>query len=434
MPTLSSFLSSNQYTKENTTKPLLAGIQLGSAYAGVTFNGVSGAPGNDPGGLFGWLIYSRKYKYTPAKGTTGDKYIAYTNPQDLVGDLNKLSGITSFMVSGVSAGGTYGLFQQIGTSGSGSTRKNELAPTSIGYQFLDAIHHMAYGGTVVVVGTTAGLSQYQNDKDINFDIVLGQTASSDLVQWVEGNDYTTGVFPSINNGSGYTLANYDSLFGNTGDLADINVTSRYFNVYGTKTITNADTSTLLTNSRITYSIPAVFDAGGFFARSKNANELYLTIAGTKYSKVINGTISNAIEWSDDIKDTFRTNRVNFFVNGNGTQQFMGSDLVGVTANTAISAEDRIGVSKLKSAIRNDLTQIGMTYLFEPNDAATRSLVTSKIKTAISKYSNFIFTQATQIICDSTNNTDYNSTLTMTVIVQPILALDSFDITVNIITS
>jgi hypothetical protein len=113
---------------------------------------------------------------------------------------------------------------------------------------------------------------------------------------------------------------------------------------------------------------------------------------------------------------------------------MGSDLVGVTANTAISAEDRIGVSKLKSAIRNDLTQIGMTYLFEPNDAATRSLVTSKIKTAISKYSNFIFTQATQIICDSTNNTDYNSTLTMTVIVQPILALDSFDITVNIITS
>jgi hypothetical protein len=47
MPSLSSFLSTNQYTKESTTVTLLAGMQLGSTYAGITFNGVSGAAGND---------------------------------------------------------------------------------------------------------------------------------------------------------------------------------------------------------------------------------------------------------------------------------------------------------------------------------------------------------------------------------------------------
>ena len=118
MPSLSSFINSSQYSLESTTNPLLAGMQLGSPYVAPVFNGVSGAASNDPGGLFGWLIYSRSSIWAPAtlaKGNTTDTYIVYTNPQDFVGDLNALSGVTSCLITTLSSGGTYALFQTNGT-------------------------------------------------------------------------------------------------------------------------------------------------------------------------------------------------------------------------------------------------------------------------------------------------------------------------------
>lgn len=90
-------------------------MQLGTTYAAPTFGGVSGAASTDPGGLFGWLIYARNTFYSPAKETTGDTYLVYTNPQDLVGDLNKLSGVTACLISAPSVGATYGFFVTAGT-------------------------------------------------------------------------------------------------------------------------------------------------------------------------------------------------------------------------------------------------------------------------------------------------------------------------------
>lgn len=432
MASLSSFISTNQYTKETTSNPLIAGMMLGSTYAGVTFNGVSGAAGNNPGGLFGWLIYSRKYLYSPSKGTTGDQYILYTTPQDLVGDLNKLDGITAFMVSPQNSGGTYGLFENVGTEQS----VIRLAPTSIGYDFLHAINYMAYGGYLLVTGTTYGFTKYQLDTDNKIDILIGKEATSSLCQWLIDQTYSAGVFPSAADsagvtGNGLTLANYASLFGSSSYVTGTTVANRMFNVYGIKKATDIDTSTLINNSKITYSMPAVGDVGGFFARSKNKNLLYSTVAGQNLSKVLNGTITNAIEWNNSLKNTLRTNRLNFFVNSTNSPMFLGCDLTGATANSTISAEDRIGVAKLKSAINDDLTTIGLKYLFEVNDSTTRSHVTSEIKTALSKYAQFVVTSATQIICDSTNNTDYATTLTMSVVIQPILSLDSLGITVTV---
>ena len=430
MPSLSSFISTNQYTKESTTVTLLAGMQMGSAYAGVTFNGVSGAAGNDPGGLFGWLIYSRRYKYTPQRGTTGDEYIVYTNPQDLAGDLNKLSGITSFMISPQNSGGTYGMFEKTGVV----QNVTRITPRTVGTDFLHAINYLAYGGTLVIVGGPTGFTKYQTDTNKKLDVIIGQQGTTGLVQWLIPQNYSTGIFPSVADpsgitGNGLTMANYANLSGNcTGEIAN-----RLFNVYGVKTVTDLDTASILTGSKITYNIPAVGDVGGFFARSKNRNKLYLTVAGVDLSKVLNGKISNAIEWNSTLKDSLKINRLNFFVNNQSTPNFLGADLVGATANETIVAEDRIGVSKLKSAIYQDLTNIGMKYMFQPNDTATRTNVTSEIRTAISRYSQFIFTTATQITCDSTNNTDFNSTLSMSVVVQPILSLDSFEVSLTIIT-
>ena len=64
MPSLSSFINASQYSTESTTLDLLGGMKLGSTFAGITFNGISGAAGNNPGGLFGWLIYARANLYT----------------------------------------------------------------------------------------------------------------------------------------------------------------------------------------------------------------------------------------------------------------------------------------------------------------------------------------------------------------------------------
>jgi hypothetical protein len=390
MPSLSSFLSTNQYTKESTSVTLLAGMQLGSTYAGITFNGVSGAAGNDPGGLFGWLIYSRRYNYTPPKGTTGDTYIVYTNPQDLAGDLNKLSNIPGFMISAPNSGGTYGMFENTGVV----QNVTRITPRTVGTDFLHAINYLAYGGTLVVAGGPTGFTKYQTDTNKKLDVIIGQEARSNLVQWLISQNYATGIFPSV---------------------ADL------------------DTASLVNGSKITYNIPAVGDVGGFFARSKNRNQLYLTVAGINLAKVLNGNISNAIEWSSSLKESLKTNRLNFFVNNQSAPNFLGADLVGVTANATIIAEDRIGVSKLKSAIYQDLTNIGMKYLFQPNDTQTRTFVTSEIRTAISRYSQFLFTAATQITCDSTNNDDFTTSLNMSVVVQPILSLDSFEISLTVIT-
>jgi hypothetical protein len=45
----------------------------------------------------------------------------------------------------------------------------------------------------------------------------------------------------------------------------------------------------------------------------------------------------------------------------------------------------------------------------------------------------LFTAATQITCDSTNNDDFTTSLNMSVVVQPILSLDSFEVSLTIVT-
>ena len=433
MPSLSSFINSIQYSLESTTNPLLAGMQLGSPYVAPVFNGVSGAASNNPGGLFGWLIYSRSSIWAPAtlaKGNTTDTYIVYTNPQDFVGDLNALSGVTSCLITTPSSGGTYALFQTNGTI----DQSIQLQELTAGRDFLFAINYLAYGGNLIVTGSPAGFNQYQADKEQVLDIIIGQAGTTQLCQWMINQPYTAGVFPSVADssgvtGNGYTLANYTTLLGSTALTTGSTVSNRLFNVYGLKTVTSVDTTTLLSNSKLTYTIPAVSDVGGFFTRAKNRNETYLTVAGIDRGTVLNGNIINPIDWQDTLKTTLRTNRVNFFVNYN--PKFLGSDLVGATANSLISSDDRIGPSRLRSALSQSMTSIGLKYLFDINDATTRAQVRAEIQSALDPFVSYIDTSATQIICDSSNNTDNSATLNMTVIIKPILSIDSFAVNITL---
>ena len=335
MPSLSSFINASQYSTESTTLDLLGGMKLGSTFAGITFSGVAGAAKNDPGGLFGWLVYARSTLYTTPKGTTSDTYIVYTTPQELVGDLNQLSGITSCLISAPSAGGTFGFFQTAGTIND----KVQLVARPAGTDFLNAINFLAYGSTLVLVGDPVGFDNYIAVTENYLDVIIGQEANVALCTWLIDQPYTTGIFPSIPDatgitGSGYTMANYTSLFGSAALVTGNTVANRIFNVYGVKDISNLDTSTLQSNTQITYKVPTSTDVGGFFARAKNRNELYLSVAGLDRSTILNGNVSSSIDWNDSLKTTLKNNKVNFFVNYN--PKFLGSDIVGATAGTTIT--------------------------------------------------------------------------------------------------
>ena len=429
-PSLSSFTNSNQYQTETALNPLIAGILAGSTFNQPDFSGQNGAAEKDPGGLFGWLVYSRATKYSPARGTTADTYIAYTNPNDLVSDLNQLGGITYCLVSDTTQGGTFGIFKNGGAG--------YIIGLTAGTDFLYAVNYLAYGGILVVAGTTGGLNKYETDNNTTLDVFFGSTASSGAVNWLLNKPYTTAIFPSVADstgtvGSGYNMAPYATLSPGAPVSAGSTFANRMFNVCGLKTVTDLGTDSVAANTKITYTISAVSDVAGAFNRTKDRNELYLSVAGLSRSTVLNGSISNSIKWDDiTTKNTLRTNRVNFFVTY--TPPFLGQDLVGATAGTSttISVDERIGPARLKMAVTNDVTNITLKYLYLVNNATTRSNLSSEISVYLEKYSAYLDTTQTQIICDSTNNIDNAQALNVTVILKPILSTESISVTVNLV--
>lgn len=410
---LSSFLSSNQYSRETISVPFVAAMVSGTGYSIPTFDN-NGAI-TDPGGLFGWLIYARTTSSLGSaglKGTTADKYILYNNPSDLVQDLNRLSGITNCLLG--NSGSTYAFFVDNGIS--------ELGSKINGIDFIHAINYMAYGGNLVIAGLTSGLNSYLSANSTNsFDVLIDPYLNTQTKNWLEEQPYTIGIFPSRydsgQTGLGYTLADFGSV--GTGD----NI--RFFSIYGLKSPSAPITTDLLkANSTFNYSVPAVSDIAGFFTRAKNIDEIYITIAGLDRSTLLNGKVLPTVLWSDNLKNKLRTNKVNFFVTYDPS--FLGSDLIGVTmASTALTYNDRVGPARLYTDIDRLINDVGMKYVFQVNNAATRSQVTSDIQNVMDQFASFLDITKTQIICDNRNNTDNDSTLNIQVIAKPIIGVDNF---------
>jgi hypothetical protein len=430
-PSLSSFTNSSQYQTESVLNPLITGFVAGSTYAEPSFTGDNNAVINNIGGLFGWLIYSRATKYSPALGTTADTYIAYTSANAVVSDLNQLGGVTYCLVSTTTQGGTFGFFRN--TSG-------VLSALTAGTDFLYAINYLAYGGTLVIAGTTAGLNKYETNNSTSIDVLLGSTANGSLCSWLLNKPYITGIFPAGADstgqlGAGYTMPAYDAFVTNpSGTLAaGSTFSTRLFTVCGVKTSAELSTDSVVPSSKMTYVLPAISDVAGAFTRAKERNELYLSVAGLNRSTALNGTITNSVDWSDvTTKNILRKNRVNFFVNYK--PQFLGQDLVGGTAgaSTTIIVDERVGPARLKVSITNDVTTIALKYLYLVNNTANRSNLTSEVSTYLERYAQYLDTTKTQIICDSTNNQDNSQALNISVTVKPILSTESFTILVNLL--
>lgn len=424
-PTLNAFLSSTQYTSNlPSANPLVAAIIAGSTFTLPSFTGVCGSAEKDPGGLFGWLIYARNYKSNPTIGNSGDKYIVYSNPSAFVGELNKLSGVTNCLISYTGSGGTYGFFNQLSST-------NIATNGPLGNDFMHCINYLAYGGSLVIAGTTVGLDEYESTNNKTIEVFLGNTLNDGNLQWFREKPYTVGIFPSGNgSGEGITASNFTTYLGGAQYLTGNTVANRIFNIYGINGGTYS-VSSLQTNGELTYSIPAISDVAGAFNSSKNINQLFLTVGGLDRSKILNRTITNTVEWSSSLKSTLRTNRVNFYVNYNPT--FLGSDLVGATGGSStIDVSERVGPAYLKKVLTKRVTDIGTKYLFELNDSNTRASVTTEVESVLDEYSYAIIRNQSFVTCNSTNNTpDYTSTLTIDVTVKPILGVDSFVINVTL---
>ena len=430
MPTLNSFISPAIFSNETSRTPLYAGMLSGSTYVSPTFNGASGSASNDPGGLFGWLVYSRSQLASPQRGTTGETYIEYSDYNNFINDLNLLSGVTYCLISKTTEGGTYGFF-----SYSGSV----VTPKTNGYDFLYALNYLAYGGKLIIAGSTTGLKNYMNSNYYGLDVILGQTGNTANVQFVRDNDYIFGIFASTLNGAGFTAINYDSLMGSSfvSFAEGATVSDRIFNVGGQSFKTSFPTDSLQSGTNLEYTISSVSDVAGAFNRSKNTNNLPLTVAGSNFSTPLNTKINNIVEWSDETtKNIYKKNRVNFYTKidtNTSTSYFLGSDLVGATSGpgSTYTSGERFGPAYLQNYIQNNVNDILLKYIFAINNSTTRASALTEIQSFITGLSQYLDTTYTQIICDTTNNTDNSSSLNASVTVKPILSSTAYTVNVSV---
>jgi hypothetical protein len=432
MPTLSSFTSTNQFRTETASDAFKmdCGYLTGLTYVAPTFSSVGAS--NNPGNLFGWLIYARAIKSSPAIGTTASTYVYYTSPSAIVNDLNKLNGVTGALINPTTTtGNSFGFFIYDGTTNTDGT--SNLGVTGAGREFLYALDYLSYGGNLVIAGTTKGFLDWKTDYNTDFDLIMGATGLgfSGAQRWLEREaPYTIGVFPSLNDGAGTTLTNF--VFNGTSFVEGATVADRVFSVYGQKTVTNLPLPSLYTSGVLTYVNNLSADVAGMFTRVNARNELYLTIAGSSRGTILNGSVTGTVNWSDSALKTLLTGaRVNYFLNFT-SGNFLGSDLVGATASTSAPiVDERVGPAQMKSAMKRDITDIGLKYLYQINNATTRLLITAEIQNYLLEYSTNIDTAQTQVVCNSTNNTDNAASLTIFVSVTPLLGTSTFTLNITL---
>lgn len=434
MPSFTSFTSPNQYTTETpaVTSKLNCAYVTGYTYQAPTLSG--GNATNNPGNLFGWLIYSKAILSNPATGTTGDTYVYYTNPFDFISDLNQVGNCASsagVLINSSGTANTYGFFVN------DATTAVKFSDSGAGNEFLHALDYLAYGGNIVIAGSTAGLYDFITEQDQEIDLIMGICGpagySAGYIKsqnWLKNESpYTVGVFPTIQVGLGYT--NGAVTLADQGFVSGATVADRVFAVYGQKTRTNLSVPSLLANGTLTYTNALTPDVAGLFTRAKSRNEEFLSIAGSNRGYFLNGDVAPAVNWSDStLKTLLKALRVNYVLNF--TTKFLGSDLVGCTASSSEPiVDERIGPAQLKTVVKRDVTNIAINYLYEINNQTTRTLLVADIQNYLTQYASVLDTTQTQITCDSTNNTDNAATLNIFISLKPLAGNTNFVLNINL---
>jgi len=132
-----------------------------------------------------------------------------------------------------------------------------------------------------------------------------------------------------------------------------------------------------------------------------------------------------------LRDTLYENKINpiTFIPGVGITNYGNK-----TESAVTSALDRINVARLVAYIRARLTQIGKTFVFEPNDQITRNEITNAIDglmiDLVAKRGIYDYL----VVCDLSNNTpariDRNE-LYVDIAIEPVKAVEFIYIPVRI---
>jgi len=176
-------------------------------------------------------------------------------------------------------------------------------------------------------------------------------------------------------------------------------------------------------------------------RSDEVSYPWLAPAGTRRGVVDNATqigyiVAQTGEFtplgvSQSLRDVLYQNDINpiTFIPGVGITNFGNHTLQGTA-----TALDRINVARLVAYLRARLSQIGKTYLFEPNDTITRNQITNSITNLmidlVAKRGIYDYL----VVCDLTNNTpariDANE-LWVDIAIEPVKAVEFIYIPVRI---
>ena len=431
MPNFNLFNSLNQLDSDPTSTSFVSGyIAEGfTAYTVPNINS-SGYATNDPGGLFGWLLWSRADLQDPPVGYTYDTYIIYNNRNDFLRDLNAIGNNSTYkgIPFNLNPGATYSFFYS--TDGDRIVYPNY----PVGYDFLQVINVLSFGARIVLAGNTTGLQNYMNDNSsptITLKLLIGQTADSARAKFVESNNNLFGVFPTVDNGLGYTAAPFDTLFGATSSVLNPTPTpntagptagNRIINIHG-KAIFDTSTTQWQTGSALQTTINCTSDfAGAMYRSSAGWGGPYKGPAGIDYSSEVNTKFRSIVDSSNTtLANILKKNRVNYYTAAAGSK-FLPIDLVGATAalGSTYANKDRIGPNYLAEAIERAFLATLQQFISRQNNAQTRSDVVTALETA--RYSlggagGFI--QNLTIICDGSNNTDNSATLRVDVSLTPV---------------
>lgn len=392
-------------------------------------------PTNDIGGLFGWLLWSRYNIQDPPVGNSYDTYIKYTKKEDFLRDVNAIGNSTTYSLVPYSAnpGATYCFFY----SNIGETVIQPTYP--IGNDFLHVINLLSYNMPLVIAGSTTGIADYNIDNSNPVNIVktlVGQTGDAARAKFLETTPNIFGIFPSINNGMGLTALPFDTLFGATTSVQNpatggATVANRIVNVYGNGSF-NIDSRTWLADSSLKATLNLTSDIAGTMAKAAlTSGGVYFSPTGPSNKPLGNMGIASIVT-NTTTQSTLRQNRVNYFIAANG-DKFLGSDLVGATANTdsSYANKDRIAPNYSAETIERSFTSILSTFIGRQNNSALRSEVSTALQNILYSLAQLTSTfEQILIVCDGSNNTDNSATLRVDVSLTPITATGPGQVNIN----
>lgn len=324
----------------------------------------------------------------PALGTTAEVQSGLMSIGNKTAWLNKLTS------KGLSSGPT-------------GAWKNEWLSV---YQFLD------YGYGSCVVGGTGSTGSYtafsltntplHNTSLVELDVVFdcGNTLSANAAISIANSRQDCMALVGNKSNISNISATYVASGGITNDFGITANNSEYVAfIAGRKQIDNRVSSSLnWPSSYITLNCSA--DIAGLMALNSNLTDISTVIAGVSTTKTIKNVISLSQILSDTEAENLKNNNINPIRQYSGIGVFLMGNKTYKNDSTLIT--NRLNVMVTLNYIKRNVKTILQEYLFGPNNAAIREMITNRVTNFLKDL--YIFSSigggTFTVTCDTTNNT------------------------------